>query len=195
MRDKLLVVSAVLVSITLGGAPVLAESGCNQQLSELDAAIADKEAKLDPRRQNMFVQMRDMAARYCDQGQTMLATKMIDGLMTQLGETSGGGEDAKPEAIPKQKLTREYLEGWWCMLAKRHERMTPVLFEPNGAQLIGQPAGDKYGMFPNADDLEQFYRQFERLIAKKPKRFVVLGSRGHELVYERGRCEGIETAR
>jgi hypothetical protein len=185
----------IAVSLTALSLPLSwsqARSECEKKLAEVDAALAESEG-LDETRRQMIVGLREMAAGHCKRGQQGIASQMLDSLLDQLGK--GGDGEAEPEAIPKDELTRDYLEGWWCLRTKRYERKTPILFEANGAHLIGQPAGDKYGMFPSGDDLKDFYRRFQRLISKGPKKFVVLDRHGHELSYERGRCPGIETAR
>jgi hypothetical protein len=192
MRHRTLT-AALLIGVALQLGAAHAQSDCQQKLAEIDAALAEND-QLDENRRQMIEGLRDMAARYCDQGQPAIATRMIDGIQAQLGGASNDDADAKPESLPKEQLTREYLEGWWCALTKRYEPKTPVLFAADGSHRIGQPAGDKYGMYRSGDELKDFHRQFERLISKKPKRFVVVDRHGHETVYERGRCEGIETA-
>ena len=192
MRHPTLVAAATLIVVVFAVPAVPAQSECEKKLAEVDAALSEGE-ELGENRRQMIAGMRDMAARHCKQGQQAIASQMLDGILEQLGR--GDEPETKPKGISKEQLTAEYLEGWWCVRTKRYERKTPVLFEPGGAHLIGQPAGDKYGMFPSGDELKDFYRGFDRLVSKKPKRFVVHDRHGHELVYERGRCPGIETAR
>jgi hypothetical protein len=192
MSHRVLFIAVSLTALSLPLSWSQAQSECEKKLAEIDAALADSESLDDSRRQ-MIAGLRDMAAGHCKRGQQQIASQMLDSILLQLGK--GDDREAEPEAMAKEKLTIEYLEGWWCLRTKKYERKTPILFETNGAHLVGQPAGDKYGMFPSGDELKDFYRRFDRLISKKPKRFVVLDRHGHELSYERGRCPGIETAR
>ncbi|MDZ7829784.1 MAG: hypothetical protein U5K33_09965 [Halofilum sp. (in: g-proteobacteria)] len=170
------------------------EADCQADLSALDEKLAAAEG-IEQKRRQMLQGLRDMAGRYCDQGREELASQMIHSINGQIAHATGAsGEDEESRpSRPKADLTAGYLEGMWCVSSDRHDRIVPVRFEPGGGHLVGQPAGDKYAMYPNGDDLEDFYRGFDQLVSRQSDEFVVI-DRGRELTYQRGTCPGIEIA-
>lgn len=184
--------ASIALSACLAASP--AHADCETDLAALDEKLAGAEG-IDQNRRQMLQGLRDMAARHCDQGQEQMASQMIDAVEGQLAHlTDASGDDAEPQSSrPKSELTASYLEGMWCMSSDRHDRIYPIRFEPDGGHLVGQPAGDKYGMYPNGDELEDFYRGFDRLVSRQSDEFVVT-DRGRQLTYRRGKCPGIEIA-
>jgi hypothetical protein len=173
-----------------------AAADCQADLEDVDRKLADAEG-IEQARLQTLQGLRDMAGTYCDQGREQMAGQMINALNGQLAHATGGsaaagGGESRPSR-PKSELTAAYLRGMWCVSSEQHDRLTPIRFEPGGGHLVGQPAGDKYGMYPNGDELEDFYRGFDRLVSRQADEFVVI-DRGYELTYRRETCPGIEIA-
>lgn len=169
-----------------GAAPVPGRPGCEEKLAELDRRI---EAGLDMNAEEAaaFRQMRDLGARFCAEGNTELATPILDGLLERLGASADEPAD-EPAGADLADFTIDYLEGRWCGVSSTGET-GPWLFHPDGSYEIGVRAGDGYSMRPAGSNLDAFRRQFHRVELQEPERFVVY-RHSYRTEFTRGSCAG-----
>jgi hypothetical protein len=157
---------------------------CEEKLGELDRRI-EAGLGMSAEEAAAFRQMRDLAARFCAEGNTELATPILDGLLERLGASAHEPAD-EPAGADLEDFTTDYLEGRWCGVSSTGET-GPWLFHPDGSYEIGIRAGDGYSMRPAGSNLDAFRRLFQRVEIQEPERFVVY-RHSYRTEFTRGSC-------
>ena len=104
-----------------------------------------------------------------------------------IGETE---KNLQPDetAVPRERLTAEYLEGMWCSVYGGQEK-AQWRFHANGSYEVGLPAGRGWAMQPSGDSLDEYHERFERLVEMQPDGFTTEHGSGRRNVFTRGRCD------
>ena len=104
----------------------------------------------------------------------------------RVGETE---KDLQPDepALPKERLTAEYLEGMWCSVYGGQET-TQYRFHSNGSVEAGMPAGRGWQWHPIGDSIAEYHDRFEKLVEFGPDAFTTEHEHGRKSVFTRGPC-------
>jgi len=104
----------------------------------------------------------------------------------RIGETE---KNLQPDeaALPKERLSAEYLEGMWCSIYGGQEK-AQWRFHANGSYEVGLPAGRGWAMQPSGDSVAEYHERFEQLVAFGPDGFTTEHDNGRKNVFTRGAC-------